>query len=73
MTALLDVVSNNKEFRELLEEEAIKLTDIGNSFFIRHSEFNQVKLEDSEHLEYLFQRLLGMINLIIKKTSPTQI
>lgn len=73
MTALLDVVSDNKEFRGLLEEEAKKLSDIGNSFFIRHSEINQVKLEDSEHLEYLFQRLLGMINLIIKKTSSTQI
>ncbi|HDX9057250.1 TPA: stationary phase or STEss regulating sigma factor [Klebsiella michiganensis] len=73
MIALLDVVSGDKEFRALLEDEAKKLTEIGNSFFIRHSEVTQVKLKDSDHLEYLFQRLLGMINLIIKKTSSAQI
>lgn len=70
MLSLLDAMSESSEFRDLLEEEAKKLTEIGNAFFIRHSEVTQIKLTDSEHIEYLYHRLLSIINLIISKTAP---
>ena len=64
-TKILDKAASEKKFRELLEEEAKKLTDIGNSFHIRHSEINQTEIERMEHFDYLFHRLLSMILLIM--------
>ena len=63
---LLDKAATEKEFRELLEEEATKLTTIGNKFHIRHAEVGQIEIERVEHFDYLFHRLLSMILLLIK-------
>lgn len=62
---ILDKAASERNFRELLEEEAKKLTDIGNAFHIRHSEINQTEIERLEHFDYLFHRLLSMILLLI--------
>jgi len=67
MTQLLNAVSSTPEFREELESEAKALTNIGNAFFIRHSEVSQVKLQDSDHIEYLFHRLASFLYLLAKK------
>lgn len=67
MTILLDSCSSDTEFRAELGEEAKKLTSIGNTFFIRHSEMSQVKLSDSDHIEYLFHRLASFMSLLTKK------
>jgi hypothetical protein len=57
------------DVRELLDEEARKLTDIGNSFHIRHTEVKQTKLSDSAIIDYLFHRLFSKMifvrNLLI--------
>ena len=63
---LLDKAATEREFRELLEEEATKLTTIGNKFHIRHAEVGQIGIERVEHFDYLFHRLLSMILLLIK-------
>jgi len=34
MTALLDVASDNKEFRALLDEKAKNINEIGNAFLL---------------------------------------
>ena len=65
ITKILDKAASEKKFRKLLEEEAKELTDIGNSFHIRHSETNQTEIERMEHFDYLFHRLLSMILLLI--------
>ncbi len=67
MTKLLDATSNTPQFRAQLEVEAQALTTIGNAFFIRHSEISQVKLRDSDHIEYLFHRLASLLCLLSKK------
>lgn len=67
MALLLDKCASDNEFREQLEAEAKILTTIGNSFFIRHSEISQVKLNDSDHIEYLFHRLVSFMYLLVKK------
>lgn len=70
---LLDKAASESEFRQLLEEEARKLTDIGNKFHIRHSEIAQIEIERVEQFDYLFHRLLSMILLLLHScyVSPT--
>lgn len=62
--SLLQSASTNDEFRKQLETEAKELTTIGNSFFIRHSEVSQIKIEESDHIDYLFHRLASMLCLL---------
>ncbi len=64
---LLDKAAVEVEVRQLLEEEAKKLTDIGNSFHIRHSEVTQTRISDSDQIDYLFHRLFALIQLFLKK------
>ncbi|MEI9715946.1 hypothetical protein V5049_10935 [Moellerella wisconsensis] len=64
---LLDSCSNDPKFRLILEEEAKFLTKVGNTFLIRHSEMSQVKVQDSEQIEYLYQRMLNLVYLLSKK------
>ena len=68
ISSLLDIAASPDypKFRERLETEAVELTSIGNSHQIRHTEVIQEKIEQSEHIDYLFHRLFGMINLILK-------
>ena len=68
-TALLDKVASEPTFRAALEREALELTDIGNSFRIRHSETTTVPLERSEHVDYLFHRLFALIWLLLRSTD----
>lgn len=69
MDMLLKSCSSDAEFRYELELEAKALTRIGNTFFIRHSEMSQIKLSDSDHIEYLFHRLASFMLLLTKKLS----
>jgi hypothetical protein len=62
---ILDDASAEKTFREELEKEARTLTDIGNTFHIRHSETTQVHLKSDSHVDYLFHRLYALIHLIL--------
>jgi len=64
---LLNNAARGPEALQLLEDEAKKLTDIGNSFHIRHSEIAQTRISDSDHLDYLFHRLFCMILLLLRK------
>lgn len=50
----------------MLEEEALKLSDIGNAFQIRHSELNQEPLELDVHVDYLFHRLFAMVYMLLE-------
>ena len=65
-TALLDKCAPEAKFRETLDNEAVELTRIGNTFSIRHSETTQVPLESSEHVDYLFHRLFALIQMILR-------
>ena len=57
------------KFRDLLGEEAKALTRSGNELGIRHSETNQERLEASQQVDYLFQRLFSLIHLILRATG----
>jgi len=64
-TALLGAASDEPNFRQILEEEARRLTDIGNNFHIRHFETNRIELTRAEHYDYLFHRLYALIALLL--------
>jgi hypothetical protein len=65
--ALLDRTADEPTFREVLEQEARTLTDIGNRFQIRHSETSQVPLRRNNHVDYLFHRLFALIWLVLRE------
>jgi len=67
ITTLLDKASSDVDVRAMLEDEARKLTDIGNSFHIRHTEITQIRISDGLVLDYFFHRLFSMIQLLILK------
>lgn len=58
-------------FRLALEAEAHALTEIGNSFHIRHSEITQSAVTDSAHIDYLFHRLYSLVALLLSKRGGT--
>lgn len=64
---LLKKVTDITEIRQMLDDEAKKITEIGNSFQIRHSEVTQTMISDSDHLDYLFHRLFSLMQLLLKK------
>lgn len=55
------------------ETELRILTDIGNTYKIRHSEQRQKPIHDWRTQQYLFFRVLNLINLIHKKIGFTQL
>ena len=63
---LLDKAAPDANFRERLEKEARELTDIGNSFTIRHHELGKIPIHLNEQVDYLFQRLFALIYLLLK-------
>jgi len=66
---LLDKASSEPNFRKLLEEEARKLTEIGNTFRIRQTEAYNTPIERSEHVDFLFHRLFAMIRLVLRMSG----
>ncbi|WP_426127987.1 hypothetical protein [Pararhizobium sp. PWRC1-1] len=68
--ALLDrVAAPNSAFRQMLAREALELTNIGNSFRIRHSEITQEALNSPDQVDYLFIRMFGFVRMVLKGTG----
>ncbi len=66
---LLAKVPGEPAFRDLIDKEAAKLTEVGNTFQIRHSEIGKVPVTDSVQIDHLFQRLFAVIWLLLKSTG----
>ena len=58
--------SSSSQFRSALEREAGELNWIGNNLQIRHSERNQERITRGEHVDYLFHRLFGLVQIILR-------
>jgi hypothetical protein len=65
---LLDRTASGR-LREVIEQESRALTQIGNSFMIRHTEVNKTPLTSSEHVDYFYHRLFSLIRLILVATA----
>ncbi len=66
---LLDKGTAEPTFRQVLEDEAARLTKIGNDFMIRHSEVGKVPVDTSIQVDYLFQRLFSLVQLLLKASG----
>lgn len=61
---VLDKLSgNDTNFRQLLNDECLALTKIGNDYQIRHFEKGKIAIENSDEVDYLFYRMFSYINL----------
>ncbi len=68
--ALLDkAMTHSQKFRQLLADEAKALTNIGNTYRIRHSETAQEKVETAPQNDYLYTRMFSFIRFILKQTG----
>jgi hypothetical protein len=52
-----------------LEAEAAALTQMGDTFRIRHSEIDQEKLAGARELDYAFTRMFAFISLVLRATG----
>jgi hypothetical protein len=68
-TTLLNRAATEPNFRERLETDAKELTEIGNKFMIRHTETDKVPITESEHVDYLYQRMFSLIRLLLRATG----
>lgn len=69
VAALLDKGASERTFRKVLEREARELTEVGNTFRIRHSEASQVAIERTRQVDYLFHRLFALIQLLLRSRA----
>jgi len=67
--AVLDRAATESHFRDSLEQEAKELTEIGNTFMIRHTETDKIPVRDSAQVDYLFHRMFSMIRLLLKSSG----
>ena len=66
---LLDKAAKEPNLRARLETEAKELTEIGNSFMIRHTETTKTPITESAHVDYLFHRMFSLIRLLLKSSG----
>lgn len=57
----------NIDIRRMFNDEFRILTDIGNSYRIRHHEKNKIDITDDLHYEYFYKRCLALLSVVIKK------
>jgi hypothetical protein len=67
--ALLDKAASEPTFRSILEDESRILNNIGNGFRIRHHETGKIDLSDPHQVDYLFERMLSIIRLLLRKSG----
>lgn len=68
--ALLDRTAQpGSKFRQMLSDEALALTNIGNAYRIRHSEITQELLTTPEQIDYLFARMFAFVRIVLKSTN----
>ncbi len=65
-TIIHNIASHNAQFENMLQEEFIALTKIGNTYRIRHHETDKIEIEDNNHYDYFFNRCLSVILLALR-------
>ena len=66
---LLNRAVNNTDLKTKLDSECRELTEIGNTYRIRHHEVGKIEIVDNSDVDYLFYRLFGLIYRLLKGTG----
>jgi hypothetical protein len=61
-----DMSNQNDTYKELFNDEFLKLTKIGNDFRIRHHETNKTDIIDNNYYDYFFLRCYALIDIALK-------
>ncbi|MDR0429361.1 MAG: hypothetical protein LBH58_02640 [Tannerellaceae bacterium] len=61
-----DMSNQNDTYKELFNDEFLKLTKIGNDFRIRHHETNKTDIIDNNYYDYFFLRCYALIDTALK-------
>lgn len=69
---LVSIISKNFN-SDLLESEFYSLTKIGNEYRIRHHETDKKEITEPKHLNYLFFRMLTLIDLCLTSINENKI
>ena len=64
-----EVSFNNESIIKVFEDEFKVLTDIGNSFCIRHHEKNRIVIKEKLHFKYFYKRCFSLISVILDKLA----
>ncbi|WP_099157560.1 AbiJ-NTD4 domain-containing protein [Virgibacillus ndiopensis] len=64
-----NIAEGTPKFDVILESEFKALTDIGNEFQIRHFETSKIKINSMKQVDYLFYRMISLIDLCIDKVN----
>ena len=66
----LERISSQPQVRQRIDKEMRELTEIGNSFEIRHHEVAQLAIESDEIIDYLFYRYYNVVRVFIRAYPP---
>jgi len=67
--ALLSKAIQDVDLRSRVNGEMVELTNIGNTFMIRHTEVGKTPITDSKAVDYLFQRMFSVVRLLLRGTN----
>ena len=69
LAALLAKAIPDPDMRDGINREMADLTEIGNTYMIRHTEVGKRPIAKSEQVDYFFQRMFGVVRLLLKGTG----
>lgn len=69
VAALLKKAIPDPDMRDRIDSEMQELTEIGNTFMIRHTEVGKKSITKSEQVDYFFQRMFAVVRLVLKGTG----
>ena len=61
-----DISYGNEHIKKMFDIEFKVLTEIGNSYRIRHHEKNKIDILNDIHYEYFYKRCLSLISILLK-------
>lgn len=69
---LVDLISTDFD-KDFINNEFKELTSIGNNYNIRHHEQDKIIITEDKHIEYLFFRMLALLNLCVENIHEKEL
>lgn len=69
IATLLQKALPDADLRSRVDKDMAELTEIGNTYMIRHTEVGKRPITKSEQVDYFFQRMFAVVRLLLKGTT----